>query len=736
MAKFFISYSRSVKDDVGKVAELLRASGHEVWWDGDIPIMSDWWATILQHIEWCEVFIFVVSAKSVQSPYCIAELKYANERNRPILPFIIDDSTQYNLPDALPHRNQWLIYDGNPANMLKAINRAYNHIEWAKFRDISSSRPPEPHTGGKSLGRQFQEALRLAYEKQFDEAKQRLRNIKALDYGEWGNDCDEWLGRLNSYAPLTELVDDPHTIERARTAWNKHRQVYGNAFDPYNIADKLTKADRSSKIPLTALIAGGVLFLVVVGMMVMANLMNNPSAAADDSLTMTAVEVANLESPTDELPATPPATHTFTAEPTQTPRPTATATLSLTQIEGTVQAEMHNILANDVMTLEAAQTQTQEWQQQLALETEAALTHIASQWTATPTIDTRATAEARLTQTQISANHLATISALETATQSILDQTATATLWTFTPTSTHTPTNTATSTDTPTRTPTSTHTPTHTATPTRTPSNTPTRIPSITPRPTRTATPTLTPLEAVLQQAQNFDGSNDDWEPFEYDFNGVTMVLVPAGCFMMGSTNGDDDETPVHRQCFDEPFWIDKYEVTQSVFSRFHGGKGTPNQFSGTDRPVEFITWVEARNFCRLRAVRLPTEAEWEYAARGPDNLTYPWGNSWNANNAVWTGYYDSETANVGSRPSGASWVGALDMSGNVAEWVSSLYESYPYFANDGREDIVTTTGTRIYRGGSLAMPSSRLRSTHRFWYSSDLGLFRLGGFRCARSTS
>ena len=69
MARIFVSYSRSVKDEVRKVIDLLVASGHEVWWDADIPVMADWWASILDKLEWCEVFIFVASEKSVQSAY-------------------------------------------------------------------------------------------------------------------------------------------------------------------------------------------------------------------------------------------------------------------------------------------------------------------------------------------------------------------------------------------------------------------------------------------------------------------------------------------------------------------------------------------------------------------------------------------------------------------------------------------------------------------------------------------
>lgn len=262
MAKFFVSYSRSVKEEVRKVIALLEASGHEVWWDADIPVIADWWATILKHIEWCEVFIFVVSEKSVQSAYCLAELKYANERNRPILPFILEQVTPR--PDDLPHRYQWLVYDGEPAHMLSAINRACEHIEREKHRDIRAPRPPEPLTDGKSLAQQYQEARRLANDMKFEEAKKLFRDIRDLDYGEWGNECIEWLERLNSYTQIMVLADDEATLHRARAAWVQHHRSYGSAFDPHGIEATLKGQKppaRRLRIPRMAVI--GIIVLVV-----------------------------------------------------------------------------------------------------------------------------------------------------------------------------------------------------------------------------------------------------------------------------------------------------------------------------------------------------------------------------------------------------------------------------------------------------------------------------------------
>ncbi|MDX1994376.1 MAG: SUMF1/EgtB/PvdO family nonheme iron enzyme [bacterium] len=288
------------------------------------------------------------------------------------------------------------------------------------------------------------------------------------------------------------------------------------------------------------------------------------------------------------------------------------------------------------------------------------------------------------------------------------------------------------------------------ATATATPTSTP--IPptaTATPRPTNTPPPTLSPEQIALTPQT----SNAAWQPYitERDFgDGVPMVLVPAGCFMMGSEDGNEDEQPVHEVCFEEPFWIDRYEVRQGDFERLGGVKANENGFNGENRPVERITWFEARDFCVLRGARLPSEAEWEYAARGPDNLVYPWGNQFVADNGVFSDNSNSQTAEVGSRPGGMSWVGAYDLSGNVWEWVNTVYGiddgdfdfsengerrfAYPYSDSDGREqDSESRTYVRVLRGGSWVINVDYLRSASR--YGGDpVGWGNGFGFRCSRS--
>ncbi len=341
----------------------------------------------------------------------------------------------------------------------------------------------------------------------------------------------------------------------------------------------------------------------------------------------------------------------------------------------------------------------------------------------------------------------ATLSPREEAETLVAEQkTGTATNWTATPTSTPTPTVTPSETENRPATvameltniywetaTAETHTPTATFTPssTNTPTPTATFTPSSTSTPTYTSTPTSTPLglERVDQ--------NEEWAPHEEVINGATMVLVPVGCFMMGSEDGASDEQPVEEQCFDARFWIDKYEVTRGDYAACvaEGGctETTASDYSTrATQPINRVTWFQATAYCEWRGARLPTEKEWEYAARGPSNWEYPWGDDFVADNVVYSGNSNSVTADVGSRPKGQSWVGAMDMSGSVWEWSSSWYLTYPYDPVKA-EDNNSEYDYRVVRGGSFGDDDYNLRAAVRVWDfpSSDyVGI----GFRCVRS--
>ncbi|MBE2270802.1 MAG: SUMF1/EgtB/PvdO family nonheme iron enzyme, partial [Anaerolinea sp.] len=396
----------------------------------------------------------------------------------------------------------------------------------------------------------------------------------------------------------------------------------------------------------------GALLLLIAFVAVLLLVTNNPTTNATQTPTVATSEVPDVvQNPTTVVPSITLTTVT----PNETPTPTLTSSVTHPPPTLTETVDL-NLLA---LTYDAEQTSTQAAVIGGEMATEsAAQTAIATVWTPTLTPNITASFEAFLTQR-----------AAATATASAAHATATADLWTDTPTYTRT----------------SSPTPTTTFTSTFTPSPTPSPI----------------PLGLSLDNPVT---TNAEWlshvDDYARDFDGVAMVLVPAGCFQMGndrntSVGGEDGG----RQCLG-PFWIDRYEVTNAQFALFGGQAANDSNFSGNNRPREQITWFEARDYCVLRGARLPTEAEWEYAARGVDGLYYPWGNEWDPDNVVWSGNSNYETADVGSRPNGRSWVGAYDLSGNVWEWVSSLYRDYPYTATDRREDL-DSRATRVLRGAS-----------------------------------
>jgi len=235
------------------------------------------------------------------------------------------------------------------------------------------------------------------------------------------------------------------------------------------------------------------------------------------------------------------------------------------------------------------------------------------------------------------------------------------------------------------------------------------------------------------------------------------MVSVPAGEFIMGSDDDQDDEKP-RRTVYLDAFSIDKTEVTVAAYkacvdagscsapsttSRFCSGDyATYNNWNTSGRddyPVNCVDWSQAKTYCNWAGKRLPTEAEWEKAARGTDGREYPWGNGGTQcsvavmNDGGGKGCGSDRTWPVGSKPSGASPYGALDMAGNVWEWTADWYDAGYYADAPEKNPNGPQSGTeRVNRGGGFSSPASDLRASNRV-ISAPSGTHELLGFRCAR---
>jgi serine/threonine protein kinase len=230
------------------------------------------------------------------------------------------------------------------------------------------------------------------------------------------------------------------------------------------------------------------------------------------------------------------------------------------------------------------------------------------------------------------------------------------------------------------------------------------------------------------------------------DSQGVTMRLVPAGTFTMGSDSGDADEKPVHDVYLDS-FYMDVYEVTNGLYKTCvdAGMCNPPKQSNSYSRssyfgnsefdhyPVIYVDPDMAQTYCAWRGGGLPSEAQWEKAARGTDSRAYPWGEKVDCAHANYASC-NGETSAVGMFPDGASPFGLFDISGNVMEWVADWYDTAYYENSPLNNPLGPSSGKyHVLRGGSWKSLKTGVRSFDRLAITPDLTNYYLIGFRCAR---
>ena len=230
--------------------------------------------------------------------------------------------------------------------------------------------------------------------------------------------------------------------------------------------------------------------------------------------------------------------------------------------------------------------------------------------------------------------------------------------------------------------------------------------------------------------------------------DGLSYVWIPPGEFWMGATPGDTeaspDENPRHRVRMTKGFWLGQTPVTVAAYKQFAGEKGwsmppAPDfNPEWRDHPVVSVTWDEATAYCEWAGCRLPTEAEWEYAARGgKDGLKYPWGNEITSENANYEGSKCKGTSPVRSYPANA-W-GLYDMAGNVLEWMADWHDNY-YASLTSHTPPENPRGPqsgkqRVVRGGSFGNRTALLRVADRIKYAPGNRSDNIG-FRCAREVA
>jgi eukaryotic-like serine/threonine-protein kinase len=284
---------------------------------------------------------------------------------------------------------------------------------------------------------------------------------------------------------------------------------------------------------------------------------------------------------------------------------------------------------------------------------------------------------------------------------------------------------------------------------TPTPTSTPTSASTVIFTPANTATSTSTPAQISTPNPTKTPALGVGSTQIS-DKDGMLMVYVPQGEFTMGSNVGDADQKPAHTVYLDA-YWIDRTEVTNAMYAKCvaagqcqehsKSNSSTYSSYYGNstyaDFPVIYVDWNDASAYCAWAGGRLPSEAEWEKAARGTDGRLYPWGNA--APTCSLANFYGGtfcvgDTSRVGSYPSAASPYGALDMAGNVWEWLNDWYGDNYYSTSPSSNPPGPSSGSyRVLRGGSWGSNDDYVRSALRYRFNPDDSDYSIG-FRCSRS--
>jgi formylglycine-generating enzyme required for sulfatase activity len=246
------------------------------------------------------------------------------------------------------------------------------------------------------------------------------------------------------------------------------------------------------------------------------------------------------------------------------------------------------------------------------------------------------------------------------------------------------------------------------------------------------AAPTATPV-LMNPTAEPARGNVDAGTERVSAADGMIQVYIPEGPFQMGGLdpNASSDELPVHKVTM-HGFWMDKVEITNAMYALCvqAGACNLPQSFKSdtrpsyfnnsefADYPVVYIGWGDAAAYCKWAGRRLPTEAEWERAARGDDFRTFPWGDERADSSRANINFYLGDTSRVGSFPAGASYFGILDMAGNVTEWVNDYYDATYYSAaiNTNPPGPISRSSyfNRVVRGGSFQDTEAYVRVSKR----------------------